>query len=181
MSALPRLTLHCAAHSCSTVQGKCFDPVCQDISGCIAFSLVQRMNVAPSTFRECLAKVLEASVQVKVGVEPPSAAAPKAVLRDSLLKFTLAETQAGRARMEKLQLLLHGDIRCTEIDYCVHDGVVFDKKKWARALAALLYPAAIQPFPRHHLSVPSQAPTRTPGDHGGSSQQPCFEIMIECL
>ena len=53
--------------------------------------------------------------------------------------------------MQKLQVLLHGDIRLNEIDYYTMESDV-DKKMWARAVANLIYPAAIQPFPRFRLS-----------------------------
>ena len=149
---VPRLMIGCAAHACSNVQGVAFDCVSAVISGCIATSLAMQASGASTLFRKALVRVLEEMVVLKP-LTPPGHSDPRIQWRDALLDLTLpAESKGSVLLREKLQILLHSDLRDSNIVVFTCKPEEFDRTAWATSLAALLLPCRIKPFARCALT-----------------------------
>ena len=142
------LRVPCLAHIASTSQGHAFAPLATTISGMIAASLAQRPAGAASTFRNCIAEVLEASVR-PVSTPPPGDDDPHRKQLLAMLDLCLDKRAQGTRRRIILQESLGGDPAQDRI-YWHHgggEGAAVDIKDWSSKVATALYPALIQPFP----------------------------------
>lgn len=98
-----RLTLPCAIHMVSTIQGTTFRSVDTTVSGLIAFALAQKPGGAVGALRAALEYVLKQSVQIVHG-HPPGPETLQMQARDDLWRLCLGDSATGQRRLKVLQV-----------------------------------------------------------------------------
>ena len=144
-----RLRAPCAAHGVSNAQAFAFCAVSPCISGIIACSLAQRPGGAVAVLRSCIEEVLFRSLHVHRDSEPPDQLDARVQYRTAVFDLCLGHDLQALRRRANLELLLHSDFQSPEVHvYLGGAGVGFDARAWARSVATLLLPRAIELFPR---------------------------------
>ena len=109
----------------------------------IALSYVMGMTGSIARLRECIKAVLIESACVHCVSSPMPT-----TYRDAVFKLCLCDGASGLTRAHSLSQLLQGDISQDVVDVYVPLGRAFDQEEWASAVALLLVPRRIRPFPR---------------------------------
>jgi hypothetical protein len=144
-----RLHLVCEVHHLSNTQGRAYEVVAQTISGQMACTLSMGESGATGTFRKCLGAALRSSV-VAYPCGPPPADDPRIRRRDALLDLCISRAKAGMKRRRALEADLHSDLESLRIEwYAGRETTDCDLDAWAERVAANLFPAGWEIFPRH--------------------------------
>ena len=144
-----RLKADCSAHGVSNAQGYSFCAVSATISGIISASLLQRAGGAVQLLRSCIEEVLHNSLVLRGGCHPPPAHDSRVLYRNSVFDLCLGQDLLSQRRRANLELLLNGNLQSHEIHMHIADpNLVLDKRLWAKTVASLLLPRAIDLFPR---------------------------------